>query len=208
MIVVIKTLMNLLSYFKICIGSFLSGRDLVPQSYFWWLLPGAMINWWACHNLLWRYNNLWCRLGTNHNPGLKFLGLRTTWDHNYLSGPKPPESHYAAPRNIFMYFYMCITLYAVSALWELLNEFFLQVVWFCPFIKYLHLIWTCLGHLKGITLMLLTVLRSYSKSWSVSCSFKSICNSHLHLTTFVFNLRYLCSSLWCKHWMGDGERCC
>ena len=34
MIVVIKTLMKLLTYFKISVVSLMSGRNLVPQSYF------------------------------------------------------------------------------------------------------------------------------------------------------------------------------
>ena len=45
MIVVIKTLMNLLSCFTISVGLLLLGRDLVPRFYIFLIfLPGALIN--------------------------------------------------------------------------------------------------------------------------------------------------------------------
>ena len=52
-------------------------------------------------------------------------------------------------------------------------EFFLQLVWFCPFVKYLHLIWNCLDHPKGINLILLCwefppSLKALHVCWRVS----------------------------------------
>ena len=49
LVVVIKTLMKLLTYFKMSVGSLLLVRDLVPLFIFWWLLPGTLKNSYACH---------------------------------------------------------------------------------------------------------------------------------------------------------------
>ena len=116
MVVVIKTLMKLLTYFKTSVGQ----RFRVTVLF-------LMVTAW-CHDKLrcLPYCDVItkCLLGTNHNLGLKLLGLRGHYMRPYFNCPNEPESHYAAVLNIFMYIYAS---YAVSAFCVLLNNFFLQV---------------------------------------------------------------------------------
>ena len=68
----------------------------------------------------------------------------------YFKCPKRPESHYAAVLNIL---YVCVMRQTMRHTVCCFSIFSTTQVLFCPFIKYLHLISHCLGHLKGITLI-------------------------------------------------------